>query len=214
MVARNSIHIDGRLGTASPERFSVGLHYALVGGGGMSGSADLQAWVDEAAGLWGSASVSLIKGALGTSSAITGMRAYYYPASGPAVLSASASVGSGGAGSGSPVHPFQIARVTTLQTGEAGRSARGRVYWPALTHAVDPATGQSLPPSGYAAAWAAVLTIIRDSAPGAIALEPVVYSSTQNRLTEVSSVRVGSVLDTQRRRRDSLLETYEQVALT
>lgn len=208
MVERNLVNIDGRLGTSGAERFSIGLHYAFPQGGALTGTADVQQWCNAIAALWGGSGVTSLKAALGTSSAITGVRVYAYGATGPALLGAQAPVTTAGAGSGSPLHPFQIARCVTLQTGLASRRARGRFYWPAITHAVDPATGKAAPPTGFGEACVALINQIGLAAPSGDPLEPVVYSATANSVTEVTTVRVGDVLDTQRRRRDSLVEAY------
>lgn len=49
---------------------------------------------------------------------------------------------------------------------------------------------------------------------GEVFMQPVIYSPTLDALTPVSAVRVGNVLDTQRRRRDAVPETYVTVPLT
>lgn len=208
MVERNLVNIDGRLGTSGSERFSIGLHYYLQGGGAVAGPSDLQTWANSIAALWGSAGLGSLKAALGTSSAVTGVRVYAYGATGPALLQASTPVTTAGAGTGSPLHPFQIARAVTLQTGLASRRARGRFYWPAITHTVDPATGKATPPTGFGEACVALVSGIALSAPSAFDVRPAVYSATANAVTEVTSCRVGDVLDTQRRRRDNLPEAY------
>lgn len=208
MVARNLLVIDGVLG-AGAERFSVGIHYAVEpGGGALLGSADLQAWVDATTARWASSGATVIRAELGATSSIVRHRAYAYAASGPAVATATSTSGLPIAGSGTGVHPFQISRAVSLTTNLASRRARGRFYWPALVASVSTTTGKSTPPTGLVGAWAQLLSDWGSDAPGDVVLTPVIYSRVGDALNEVSSVRIGDVLDTQRRRRDGLVESY------
>nr|CRY96100.1 hypothetical protein [uncultured prokaryote] len=113
-------------------------------------------------------------------------------------------------GEGPPNLPGQISVVTTLQTNVPGRRARGRLYWPFLSLSPQ-STDLRLSASAAAAiagATAAWIQAVADAWPGPEAVVPAVVSQVGGTATPIVSVRVGDVFDTQRRRRDQLLETY------
>lgn len=98
--------------------------------------------------------------------------------------------------------PFQVAEVISLRTDLATRSGRGRFYLPPLvTTSMD---------SGRMAASSQL--ILLDAASSMMStlntamLEPVVYSRSTLAGTPITSIDVGDVYDTQRRRRDQLVE--------
>lgn len=118
-------------------------------------------------------------------------------------------------GSGSVFHPFQTASVTSLRTGFPGAQGRGRLYWPATgiivtlaTLRADTAAINSLL-LGVKTYLAAISTAVAASA-GANNLS--VWSRTGSAFHQVTSMRQGDILDTQRRRRDTLAEAYQDVA--
>jgi hypothetical protein len=119
------------------------------------------------------------------------------------------------AGSGTTVLPLQSALVYTLVTARPGRSYRGRMYWPVLTQAI-PADGKlpttSITLAARALSFVQMLETLSQEAPLAT-MAPVVVSKAQNVVTEVTAVRVGNVVDTQRRRRDNLVETFASQAI-
>lgn len=124
-------------------------------------------------------------------------------------------------GSGTAYKPAQIALVVSLRSNSALASGRGRLYVPATGVPMDSATLRLSPTTTLAVANAmkTYLTAVCDAAKAQ--LTPVslvqfgisVYSPTKKTLTPVTSLRVGNVLDTQRRRRDSLMELYSTVPL-
>lgn len=98
--------------------------------------------------------------------------------------------------------PFQCAPVVSLRTALATRAGRGRFYAPSL--AVDQQAGGKM--------IATAQTALRD---GAVAmfgvltgagLDGVLYSRTTFQTQTLTSVDVGDVIDTQRRRRNKLIE--------
>lgn len=128
----------------------------------------------------------------------------------------------GGAGSVSTFPP-QISLVATLTTAKPrGAGSKGRMFLPGVKHPID-ATGHLIS--------ANVLTV-RDNlktlldginalpAVGGVTHEVVLNSALAPgipghpaTMTPITGVRIGNVYDTQRRRRNQLVETYSSVAL-
>lgn len=119
--------------------------------------------------------------------------------------------GTAAQGAVSTAHPFQTAWVTSLRTTRPGGSGRGRLYWPA--------TGVVLQNSDYRPSSATVsstLTAVKaylaliqaqvDVIWDGVGL--MVWSRERNELNAINQLQMGNILDTQRRRRDVLLETY------
>lgn len=112
--------------------------------------------------------------------------------------------------------PPQTAFVASLRSGSALSSGRGRMYWPALGSPIDSTTLRlsSTLAGNYAADISSYLTSIANQARAS--LTPVslvnfgvsIYSPTRRILTPVTNIRVGDVLDVQRRRRDAMPEAY------
>lgn len=109
--------------------------------------------------------------------------------------------------------PNQSALVATLATPKAGRTGKGRMYFPwlfpAFTEGTDKLNPTTLNP--FAAAMAAMLDTHADGPGGTwgpfrIAVQSRVIGSPS--VSPVTSVRIGDVMDTQRRRRNKVIETY------
>ena len=120
------------------------------------------------------------------------------------------------AGSGSVNKPNQCAVVVTLITAVAGRRGRGRFYVPVLggtitgANRVAPTQRDSLADTA-----AAMLSGINDGLDNATYAARVgVQSQTGLSDAVVTSIRVGDVWDTQRRRRDNIIESYTSRAVT
>jgi len=120
------------------------------------------------------------------------------------------------AGSNSPNMPLQVSACASLRTPFAGASNRGRLYWPHLQGSLVATTARisTAQAGAFATAMASYLEDVHDalvaSIPGKGTFPLVVYSGTKAHANQVTSIQAGDVLDTQRRRRDSLLETYGQ----
>lgn len=118
-------------------------------------------------------------------------------------------------GIGSANKLFQSCVVFTFLTGRPGRSYKGRMYWPALAASLT--NELRLPQSNidnYASNGVQLLEMIGSA--GATEGEfpiPVVVSQTAGVYTPITSVRVGDILDIQRRRRDSLTENYGEAQI-
>lgn len=209
MVVRNTIHLDGSLGTSSPERWSIGFTFGPIGAATPLNQEDLDSWVARCATSLGSSSLKTWWETIGANATIDTVRAYAYGATGGA-LRASILPVSGITGTGTPNNPFQVARCYSLRTATPGASGRGRVYVPAMAAAVNGATGKATLVAGVAASLAAFLNNLKaTSAVSGTVMYPGVHSRSLDQVIPITGVRVGDVLDTQRRRRDALVETYQ-----
>lgn len=116
-------------------------------------------------------------------------------------------------GSGTVKCPPQSALVASIETGRPGRSYRGRIYWPALAAPLQPNTARLSvdDAASYASDTESLLAAIAAAAPSAATLVPGVASAKLADQTRIASIKVGTVIDTQRRRRDKLVEQYASV---
>lgn len=105
--------------------------------------------------------------------------------------------------------PFQCATVISLLTASATRSGRGRFYLPPLAVSVlddGRISGASL--AVLDTAWTAFFDSLNTDG-----LSPVVRNRTAHVSTAVTGARVGDVIDTQRRRRNKLVEARLDIAV-
>jgi len=105
--------------------------------------------------------------------------------------------------------PFQVALAISLDTGQRGPRKRGRVYLPTPSVGLE-TDGQfgASSAEGFRNRFATFLNNL-NNAGGLDANAPnVTIASSFGFNTDVTSIRVGRVLDTQRRRRRSLPEDY------
>ena len=97
-------------------------------------------------------------------------------------------------------------------TAVAGRHGKGRIYLPAPTTAVLTTDGgliSSTVQTGLAAATATLVADCNYSGLGADSYaDAIVTGSPWTRYNLISAVRIGQVMDTQRRRRNQITETY------
>lgn len=166
----------------------------------------MEAWRDQLANAnWLSAQQTLV-----------GVTGYVYD--GGVLVEQAVSAGAPIQGIGNSLLPNQVATVVTLLTATPGRQTRGRMYLPTLKQTVGDQGRNS---------QAQVLTILNmmgaffeqvgTSVPLGLraALAPAVFSQVgAGRRTAITSIRVGDVPDTQRRRRDGLVENYTVRAIT
>lgn len=117
-------------------------------------------------------------------------------------------------GNGGNPNPPQTAFVISLRTGRPGRSYKGRMYFPLTGMSVASNTGRLNPVS-----IGPLLTGAKDMIKATLAqadtvagpgsdFKTVVYSSKLDLVTPVTTIAIGDVVDSQRRRRDRLSETY------
>ena len=114
-------------------------------------------------------------------------------------------------GSGLVRHPYQSSIVASLRTGHPGATGRGRLYFPATGITLDTTTYR-IGTSDQTNVLTGVKTFLSNiQAAIDVTLDGVslaVWSRKNSDLYPVSSIQMGNVLDTQRRRRDSLVENY------
>lgn len=118
------------------------------------------------------------------------------------------------AGTGIAAHPYQTSSVTSLRSAFPGGRGRGRLYWPA-TGATLLATNLRIDPTVVGQAVAGVRTHL-GAISGAVAASAgsnvlAVWSRAGTAFHTVVAIRQGDVADTQRRRRDALVETYNEL---
>lgn len=210
-MAFNRVNIDGTL-VGGAERFTVGVAYQGSASSAVTDSGALSAWADRimgafngAAGTWG----PTLRANVGSTSTISRVRIYAYDAPGGSATALGQSSVASVAGSGTVLLPPQCSVVASLLTNVPGRRTRGRMYWPFLAGVISSGGTFAGPtsPANLAVAFASMLASIGNLAESTINPRPVIVSVAGNVVTPVTSVSVGNVIDTQRRRRDSIVET-------
>lgn len=101
-----------------------------------------------------------------------------------------------------PAMPADVALVVSLRTALANRSGRGRFYLPqpaAATLTADGRLSAAQQSSAVEAARAAFAAFVATG-------DPVVYSRTMRATTRVTSLDIGDLFDTQRRRENALTQ--------
>lgn len=122
-----------------------------------------------------------------------------------------------GAAGGTPSKVPQTAMVASLYTDLSGRRYRGRIYWPTDTISIGNdwtvPTGAGQPVNSVANQTVALIDALNSLFAGFSEDSPgvCIVASSFGVNTPVTHVRVGNLLDTQRRRRAQLTETYVQV---
>lgn len=126
-------------------------------------------------------------------------------ATGTVITSAPAGTAFAGSGLGNALPP-QIAVVVTLNTAILSRSTRGRYYLPATISGSVTSVGR-LATTDQAALLTALTTAHSNEIAAGCTL--TVYSRTHRTVENVTDISIGNVFDTQRRRRDKLVEVRE-----
>lgn len=208
MVERAKVNVSGDM-CLGAEHFSWGFH---VGFGGPSPvtAAEVQTWAQAMADRISDAGSESWLGQQGTDTIYKNVSVQYYSGSGPATYSGAAIINPSVVGTSTPNVAPQVCRVISLLTGTAGRRFRGRIYLPARG-ALTGTDGISVPTAGSLTAFGLLLGDLVEAWPGDDAPYLGVYSAAADVVTPVTQLRQGNVLDTQRRRRDGLNETYSAV---
>lgn len=209
MARRLYLGLEGYLFEGA-ERWATGCAYTV--GGATPTATELQSWATAIEGLFSAHSSDSWVDEMSANGGITRVVTRYYGSTGGAVFAGSQPVSPIVAGQGTPTMPAQCSRVYSLLSGISGRSYRGRMYLPCLNAPVS-AAGKSQPQLNQAAEFADFLIDVAAAWPGADPIRPGVHSATQNLVTDVTAVRVGDVIDTQRRRRDALVENYQEAQI-
>ena len=127
------------------------------------------------------------------------VKVYSYPEGGPqAQWIGEAAVASGNGTQASNILPLQCCVVTTLRTGQPGRSRRGRMYWPCTATDLD--SGHNFT---HAATFLTQVKAFFDGVNATVAqsgVSVVVMSPTLSRTFVVNQVTADKKLDIQRRR--------------
>lgn len=180
------------------EQWSFGLW--LAGDGELVTQAQLNQLVADAETA-SNALVTAIAPLLSSGAPITRLVAYSYPVpNGPAALRAEAPY-SGPSSAVTPNMPNQVSLVATLKSDVPTRTATGRIYLPALAASVVNGVLSSPTAQSIATGVANYLTALNAST----ATDDVVVAGST--AAAVVRVEVDNVLDTQRRRRDSVRRT-------
>lgn len=115
-------------------------------------------------------------------------------------------------GSGTPLRPAQCAVVLSLRTNTPGGSGRGRLYFPALGDAIgSDLRYNSTIMSAFVTDMRTYLNGMRSALATAfptIGFDLAVRSRTTHTTPHVVRIQAGNVIDTQRRRRDAMVEDY------
>jgi len=116
-------------------------------------------------------------------------------------------------GSASALRGAQTALVFSLRTNTPGGSGRGRLYWPAIGRSVDSQLRFSAADTASAAGeMKTYLNAMRGALATAfptIGFDLAVRSKQTHSTPHVNKIQVGNVPDTQRRRRDKMIEDYQ-----
>lgn len=149
--------------------------------------------------------------AMAAGTTVTGCRVEARSLTGTLESQAEAVKGTPANGTGTSPHPYGTAIVLSLRTPGAGASARGRLYWPA--------TGQALNSADYRLSVSNATNLLASFKTTLVGWENAikttlpnanltVWSRTTANFFNVTSLQLGNVLDSQRRRRDALIEAY------
>lgn len=205
----NRVRISGTM--PGGEVWSINPAFAETDGSVVQSYADLLSWANaivatNAAKILPTTVLDL----LSTVAAITEVRTEVYDSTGKLTAAAEVTLTTPIPGTASPNKAYQSSVAVSLLTGRPGRSYRGRLYLVALSITLNVASLRlsASQASSIATQMSATLTAWGNAAPGDIDLRPVVVSKTLGMNSQVTQVGVGDVMDTQRRRRDSLAEAY------
>lgn len=213
MPAYFRVNIDGGY-SGNPETWSTS--FATTSDPSAPVATDLVAWADAIMGqLAGSAlaGASTLRSLLSSNGQIRRVRIYWYPSTSSPAFVSGESTAAVIAGTSTVEQVPQVATVFSLITGIPGGSYRGRMYWPAVGASTNTAGKLTLPSQSNTTNVAALLEALAQLYPGASSTQLAVVSQAKDVVTEVTAIRWGDVADTQRRRRDALVETYFTAAL-
>jgi len=149
--------------------------------------------------------------------AVTGARVEARAADGELESVAEATRGTPAVGTSGVSHPFQTSIVLSLRTTDSTARGKGRLYWPACGIPMNSATLRitSSAVTDFVNGMSTYLGNLRlavRSQAGLTTAGLVVWSRTNGSTRLVNSIRAGDVADVQRRRRDSLIESYTSLA--
>jgi hypothetical protein len=118
-------------------------------------------------------------------------------------------------GSAAPKLPSQAALVLSVRTDTPGASGRGRLYWPAAGAAIATTFRLNIPTSTqFVTDMKTYLTAVQGALAASfptIGFSLAVRSQTKKTTPHATRIQAGDIIDTQRRRRDRLVESYTSV---
>ena len=119
-------------------------------------------------------------------------------------------------GSASALRGAQNALVISLRTTTPGGSGRGRIYWPGVGRSVDSqlrfSAADTLSAMTEMRTYLNAMRSALATAFPTIGFDLAVRSRQTHTTPHVNKLQVGNVPDTQRRRRDSMIEDYQSLA--
>lgn len=119
-------------------------------------------------------------------------------------------------GTGTPLRGAQTACVFSLRTDTPGGSGRGRLYWPAVGTSVDSTlrfTSATMTNAvNEMATYLHAMESALSTAFATIGFDLAVRSRLTHTTPHVNKLQAGTVPDTQRRRRDKMIEDYASIA--
>lgn len=177
----------------------------------------LQTWATDSADFLMNLDVgNALLALLSTAATIDTVRASAYGANGRLVDYAEAALEDSQTGTTPLTQTPTAACCISLYTEIPGRQYRGRLFWPALGVQLDGDTGRipNTVVTAVATGAEAMLAGIEAASPGPWDAVLAVYSSTRGAGTAITQIRVGNVLDSQRGRKDALVEAYATVPYT
>lgn len=208
----NKLVLEGTLGSPASEIWSIGLGFFEQSGPGVDTAAELTAWAQAAATRWTNlASTEIPKQWLTLGGSVTRIKAYWYAGFGQGASAQGEANVTSGVGVGSVGNPFQCARAVSLRTNQAGRRFRGRFYWPDL-NSTPAITGKVTTNTAQVQDFVDLIKGFEADAGLGVNFRLGVVSQAAAVVTPVTSIAVGDVLDTQRRRRNELPEVYSSLA--
>lgn len=212
----NKIVLDGYLG-AGVEAWSVGFAVAGAGDTAEDDSGTLTDWANEILAEFGGATgwPGDIRSMWGSNGGLSRVKIYYYPNFSSPATSVGQSTGASVAGSGTITLPPQCTLAVSLLTAIPGRRTRGRFYMPFLTGTMTSSLkiSTTIALNSRASSMRDMLNFCAAASGSLPDAFPVVVSKAGSLVTPVTTVRVGDVVDTQRRRRDALVESYGSAAV-
>lgn len=155
-----------------------------------------------------------LRAAMNSATTFTGYRVEARSRTGALEAQAESVIGTPVPGTGSSSHPYQTSLVTSLRSGFPGAQGRGRLYWPTTGIAINPVSlrADNAQLVSMLSAVKTHLTAIQSAvAAQAGPADLCVWSRTGSDFHKVTTLRQGDVLDTQRRRRDALSESYSEL---
>lgn len=207
-VVHNRVIISGSIGAG--ERWQTGVAFtgSVAAPEDVVNSQDeLNAWATGIASYITTANLNDIRQ---TMSGVTKIESVVtqYKAGNDLVLTSAPKAPAPYTGSGTQFNVPQTAWVASLLTNSPGARHRGRMYWPGT--GIPFSSTMRIPSTNLLAAEVVeFIQAMADEATPTV-LRPCIYSPTYDEVTPVTRVRVGDVADTQRRRRDNLVEVYSE----